>query len=87
MRKMSRAGASRFIIGILLARRNDGRVAARPDRCKLRGFGEACLDLILAGFGSPQKMRRAIQPDPKPFEAALPQYDRLLLKPRSDGAL
>jgi hypothetical protein len=49
--------------------------------------GEACLDLILVGFGSPQKMRRAIQPDPKPFEAALPQYDRLVLKPRSDGAL
>jgi hypothetical protein len=49
--------------------------------------GEACLDLILVGFGPPQTMRRAIQPDPKPFEAALPQYDRLLLKPRSDGAL
>jgi hypothetical protein len=48
--------------------------------------GEACLDLILAGFGSPQKIGRAIQPDPKPFETALPQYDRLVLKPRSDGA-
>jgi hypothetical protein len=30
-------------------------------------------------------MRRALQPDPKVFEVALPQYDRLVLKSRSDG--